>query len=173
MSDARIVVIGAGIIGLSVAYHLVRAGARVTVIDRDPEGDKASIGNAEAIAVTEVVPASMPGVAWRVPGWLLDSLGPLAIRPHHALRLLPWLVRWARCATPAETNRVSQALATLNASIYDDLVPMLARIGRAGELHRTGALSVYETHKGYCRAKSEWELRRRHGIETSAVTGCC
>jgi D-amino-acid dehydrogenase len=171
LSSPRIVVIGAGIIGLSAAYHLVRAGARVTVIDRNPEGDKASFGNAGAIAVTEVVPASVPGVAWRVPRWLLDPLGPLAIRPRHAPRLVPWLVRFARCATPSEMTRISDALAALNASVYDDLLPMLTHIGRAAELHRTGALNVYETEEGYAQAKSEWELKRSHGIETQELTG--
>ena len=169
-SNARIVVIGAGIIGLSTAYHLVRAGARVTVIDRDPEGDKASFGNAGAIAVTEVVPAAVPGVAWRVPRWLLDPLGPLAIRPHHALRLVPWLMRFAQCAAPTETTRISLALAALNASVYDDLLPMLTHIGRAAELHRTGALHVYETEEGYRRAASEWALKRGCGIETQELT---
>ncbi len=81
-------IVGAGIVGLSVAYHLRRQGVAVIVIDRAPEGDKASYGNAAGIAVTEVVPASVPGLIWRVPGWLIDPLGPLAIRPSHALKLL-------------------------------------------------------------------------------------
>jgi D-amino-acid dehydrogenase len=43
--------VGAGIVGLATAYHLVKGGARVTVIDRDPEGDRCSFGNAGGIAV--------------------------------------------------------------------------------------------------------------------------
>src|SRR5882724_6337633 len=109
-----IAVVGAGIVGLAVAYHLVKAGARVTVIDRDPEGDKASFGNAGAIAVTEVVPAASPGIWKRVPGWMLDPLGPLAVRPAHAPRLLPWLWRFAKAGSPREMERISQALVALN-----------------------------------------------------------
>jgi glycine/D-amino acid oxidase-like deaminating enzyme len=55
-----VVVIGAGIVGLAVAYWFIRDGVRVTVVDRDPAGDKASFGNAASIAVTEVMPASAP-----------------------------------------------------------------------------------------------------------------
>jgi glycine/D-amino acid oxidase-like deaminating enzyme len=75
------VVIGAGVVGLAVAYWLSEDGIAVTVVDRDPSGDKASFGNAAGIAVTEVVPASVPGLAWRVPGWLVDPLGRLPFAP--------------------------------------------------------------------------------------------
>jgi D-amino-acid dehydrogenase len=85
-----VVIVGAGIVGIATAYHLVREGAAVTMVDRAFEGDKASFGNAGGIAVTEIVPASVPGLAWRLPRWLLDPLGPLAIRPAHALKLVPW-----------------------------------------------------------------------------------
>jgi glycine/D-amino acid oxidase-like deaminating enzyme len=46
VSESRIAVVGAGVVGLAVAYHLVKGGAKVTLIDRDPGGDKASFGNA-------------------------------------------------------------------------------------------------------------------------------
>ena len=156
-----IVVIGAGIVGLSVAYHLLLDGAAVEIIDRDPAGDKASFGNAGGIAVTEVV----PGLAWRVPGWLLDPLGPLAVRPGHALKLLPWLWQFARAGRPAEMERIATALAALNSRIYDDLTPMLARTGLAGALTRPGALTVYDSREAHERDAGEWALKRRHGVE--------
>lgn len=160
-----VVVVGAGIVGLSVAYHLVVDGADVKIIDRDPAGDKASFGNAGGIAVTEMVPASVPGLAWKVPGWLLDPLGPLAVRPGHALRLLPWLWRFAQAGRPAQMERIATALAALNGRVYDDLEPMLARTGLAGELSRPGALTVYESRAAYDRDAGEWALKRRHGVE--------
>ncbi len=160
-----VVVVGAGIVGLSVAFHLVRDGRSVTLLDPDPEGDKASFGNAGGIAVTEVVPASVPGLAWKVPFWLLDPLGPLAVRPRHAPRLLPWLWRFARAGRPAETERIATALAALNSRVYDDLLPMLAQTGLANELNREGALTVYETRAALERDAPEWDLKRRHGIE--------
>ena len=164
-------VIGAGIVGLSSAYHLEKAGMRVTVVDRDPGGDKASVGNAGAIAVTEVVPASVPGVLWRVAGWMFDPLGPLAVRPLYAPRLIPWLMRFARSGTPREVERVSLALAALNSRVYDDLIPLLGDIGLSGDLHCNGALTVYETHRGYVRDAAEWELKRARGIAFEQMSG--
>jgi D-amino-acid dehydrogenase len=166
-----VVVIGAGIVGLGCAYHLRQDGLAVTVVDRDPEGDKASFGNAGGIGISEVVPAAVPGVFWRVPGWLLDPLGPLALRPSHAPRLIPWLLRFSRSAAPSEVRRISAAIAALNLRVYDDLVPMLAASGLSGELERKGALSVYETEAGYRRDHAEWALKRSLGIETEEISG--
>jgi D-amino-acid dehydrogenase len=168
---SEVVVIGAGIVGLACAFHLRKDGLGVTVVDRDPEGDKASFGNAGGIGISEVVPAAVPGVFWRVPGWLLDPLGPLALRPSHAPRLVPWLLRFSRSAAPSEVARISAALAALNLRVYDDLVPMLAATGLSGELHRKGALSVYESEAGYRRDQAEWALKRSLGIETEEISG--
>ena len=62
----RSLVIGAGIVGLCCARALLREGHAVTVIDRDPAGDKVSFGNAGGLGVTEILPAATPGVIWQV-----------------------------------------------------------------------------------------------------------
>lgn len=164
MEKLTIGIIGAGVVGLAVAFHLQKAGADVTIVDRDPKGDKASFGNAGGIAVTEVAPASAPGLAWRVPRWLIDPLGPLAVRPAHALKLLPWLTRFSQAGTPKEAARIASALSALNGRTYDDLLPMLAEMGLSAELNRKGALTVYETEQGFRRDADEWALKRAHGI---------
>jgi D-amino-acid dehydrogenase len=171
LSGLRVAVVGTGIIGLSVAYHLRKDGADVTVIDRDPEGDKASYGNAGAIAVTEVFPASAPGVLWRIPSWMVDPLGPLSIRPAYVPKLVPWFIRFARSGRAAQIERISRALSVLNSRTYGDLMPMLEGVGLARELNRHGALSVYETDGGFVRDAAEWACKRSRGILVQDVTG--
>ena len=63
----RSLVIGAGIVGLCCARALLRDGHAVTVVDRDPAGDKASFGNAGGLGVTEILPAATPGSIRQVP----------------------------------------------------------------------------------------------------------
>ena len=171
MTTESVVVVGAGIVGIATAYYLVREGAAVTVVDRAPEGDKASFGNAGGIAVTEIVPASVPGVAWRVPGWLLDPLGPLAVRPAHALKLIPWLWRFSQAGTPKQVSRIASALSALNNRVYADLRPMLAETGLSGELNERGALTVYESEQGFRSDAEEWTLKRDRGIAINNLTG--
>jgi D-amino-acid dehydrogenase len=165
------VIVCAGIVGLATAYHLHQQRLAMTVIDRDPAGDKTSFGNAGGIGVTEVVPASVPGLAWKVPGWLMNPLGPLAVRPPHAVRLLPWLWRFAKSGSPREVARIATALAALNSRVLEDLLPMLAKTGLTADLHRKGALTVYESHRAYEMDAAEWALKRAHGIEVHPLSG--
>ena len=167
----HVLVIGAGIVGLSTAHHLLKDGARVTLIDRDPQGDKASFGNAGGIAVTEVVPASVPGMLWKVPRWLLDPLGPLAIRAAHAPRLIPWLLRFSEAGRPAQVRHIAQALAALNTRVYVDLLPLLGENGLLDELRQLGALTVYEKPAAFENDAAQWALKRAHGVEVLALSG--
>jgi D-amino-acid dehydrogenase len=168
---ARVVVIGAGVVGLSCAFHLRADGHAVTVLDPAPDGDKCSWGNAGGIGVTEVAPAAVPGVFRRVPGWLLDPLGPLALRPAHAPRMLPWLRAFAAAARPDRMERATVAMASLLGRVYDDLAPMLAALGLSGDLRRVGALTVYRSAAALGADGAEWALKRRHGIVCEEMSG--
>ena len=171
MMEPRVAVVGAGIVGLAVAYHLTKVGVPVMVIDRDPEkADSASVVNAGGIAVTEVFPAASPGMWRHVLGWITDPLGPLSIRPAHVIRLIPWLIRFAKSSLASEVERISVAMAALNGPVYEDLVPMLQDLGLAHQLHRDGALSLYESQDGYRRDQAEWTCKRLRGIEVQELT---
>lgn len=166
-----IAVIGAGIVGLACAHALAEDGHTVRVVDRDPEGDRASHGNAGGIAVTEIAPASVPGLWKRVPRWLFDPLGPLAIRPAHLPRLVPWLRAFLEAGRPERVAQASAALAALNGRVYDDLVPMLEALGLGGDLDRCGALTLYESRNAF--EADEWErrLRAEHGLRMEILSG--
>ncbi|MEO6351574.1 MAG: FAD-dependent oxidoreductase, partial [Burkholderiaceae bacterium] len=72
-----VVVIGAGIVGLCVAYYARKAGFDVKVVDPEEPGSQCSFGNAGAIAAGAVAPLSMPGSLRSALGMLLDPTGPL------------------------------------------------------------------------------------------------
>lgn len=167
----NIIVLGAGIIGLSIAYTLYKAGVSITVIDRDPAGDKVSFGNAGSIAVMEVNPASVPGVFWKVPGWMLNPLGPLSVRPNYSLKLLPWLYRFYLASKEQHALRSHQALVALNTHAYRDMIPMFTDIGVIDALKQKGALVVYESDIGFQQDQNMWALRIKSGIITEYLSG--
>ena len=72
MSRPRTVIVGAGIVGLTTAYFLARAGREVIVLDRDEIGDGASYGNAGLLSIGHY-PLTRPGVSWRGFKWMFDQ----------------------------------------------------------------------------------------------------
>lgn len=171
MQQKTIVIVGAGIVGISSAWYLLKAGHQVTIIDREPSGDGASFGNAGGIAVTEIVPAAVPGVFFKIPGWLLDPLGPLSLRWSHAHKLFPWMLRFSQVSRTKEMLRIARALTALNSRTYDDLIPMLADCKLKDKLYNRGALSVYESHAAFGADAAEWDLKRQHGIVCDPISG--
>jgi len=171
MQHKKVVIIGAGIVGLACAWHVLQSGHTVVLIDPDPEGDKASFGNAGGIAVSEVVPASAPGVFLKLPKWLFDPLGPLSLRWTHAPRLLPWMLRFSRVSTRSEMERIAGALSALNSRTYDDLMPLLNSAGLSDKLYNHGALTVYESETAFQEDAAEWDLKRQHGVTCTPMSG--
>jgi D-amino-acid dehydrogenase len=66
---------------------------------------------------------------------------------------------------------IAGALAALLGRVYDDLVPMLAALGLSGDLHRTGALTLYNSMSALRADAEEWRLKRQHGIECVELSG--
>jgi len=101
-SEARadVVVVGGGAIGLSTAWYLAEAGARVTVVDRMSAADKASTGNAGMLVPSHVIPLSAPGVISKGLRWMLSASSPFHISPRLSADFLRWLYLFARHATP-------------------------------------------------------------------------
>ncbi|GAA5624541.1 D-amino acid dehydrogenase 1 [Brucella sp. NBRC 12952] len=168
---SNVVIAGAGIIGLSAARALIADGHSVTIVDRDPAGDKASFGNAGGLGVTEIVPASVPGLVWKLPGWLCDPLGPLSVHPAHFPKLVPWLARFMRSGSQSKMLRITGALAALTAPVYDDYLPLLEELKLTHELHQVGALWVYETEAAFKADAADRDLRRRYGIVFDEMDG--
>ena len=113
-----VAVVGAGIVGVSTALWLQRAGHEVLLLDRLGPGEGTSHGNAGVLASCSVVPVTMPGLIGKTPGMLLDRDSPLFVRWPYLPRLLPWLARYLSHCGAAETRRIAQAL---NAIIGDSL----------------------------------------------------
>jgi len=165
----HLVIAGAGIVGLSCAWAAQRRGWRVTLVDRDFSGDRASHGNAGSIAVAECMPLSLSGLGLKPLKWLLDPLGPLAIRPRHAPRLLPWFLALRKVSQGQTAARIGDALAALNQRALGDLQTLLADLGLSSALHQRGALTVYETAQAFAQSQPGWQFKRERGVRWRSV----
>ena len=160
----HVVVIGAGMIGVCSALYLQRAGFKVTLVERDGPGEGASFGNGAVIGEEAVVPVATPGILRRLPGMLMDPLGPLALRWSYLPKLAPWLVRFLAASRPARVEAISIALAELLAGSFAALDTLLELAEARDMLRRTGWLCVYETEAGLRGYQEMLELQRRRGV---------
>jgi D-amino-acid dehydrogenase len=161
-----VIVIGAGVIGLSIALRLLLAdpARRVLVIDREGIAAGASRGNAGAYAFSDIQPLASPGILRQVPRWLLDPLGPLALRPAYLPRIAPWLWRFWRASQPSRVAASTMAQVALNRLSAQATPRLLAAIGAQAMLHEDGNLHLYESEFEWRASLPGWQQRAAHGI---------
>ena len=117
MTRGCVTVIGAGVIGISIALALRHRGYPVRVIDRADIATQASAGNAGAFAYTDIIPLATPGIMRNAPKWLLDPLGPLSVPPAYALRIIPWMLRFWRASRRVQYQRATAAQAPADGAV--------------------------------------------------------
>lgn len=160
----RIVVTGGGVVGVCTASWLLRDGHAVTIVEPGRIGYGASYGNAGCFNPSSVVPMSMPGNLAKVPGWLLDPLGPLSIRWPYLATITPWLIRFLRSGTPEKVAAQAQALGDLLRDSVGVYRPLVDNAGAQALVRQDGHLMVYPTRADFEGDALAWKLRRNNGI---------
>ena len=140
-----VTVIGAGIIGTSIAERLQSEGKQVMLIDREGIGLGCSKGNAGHFATDIILPLANFSTLLRAPKYLLDPLGPLTIDWSYLPKLLPWLTRFTWAAMPHKTKLTIEALKQLNRPSIHRYKELLKRTKLEHLMTQKGALTVYST----------------------------
>lgn len=169
MANPPVVVIGAGIIGVCSAAYLQRSGHDVLILDPRGAGEATSYGNAGCLNGSSVVPIGMPGTIRQVPSWLMDPLGPLAIRWPYLPSIAPWLWRFWRASGPAQVQEIANALRPLLRDSLANFAPLVKDAGIAHLVHRVGHLVAYSTEAGYAKDAAAMRLRESTGVQIEVL----
>src|SRR5437868_6799576 len=164
-----VVVIGAGIVGVCTAWHLLRRGADVTLIDRDEPGLGCSFGNAGALSFGSVAPLAMPGVMRDALRMLLDPAAPLRIPLTYLPKAAPWLWQFVRASRADEVTRIAKVLAALLGNAIEKHLEILTEAGAAGLVSRAGQLHLYPDQTWLRKDAMSWALRREHGLRVEQL----
>lgn len=166
----HIAIVGAGIVGVTVAHGLLDRGHSVTLIDRAGIAAGASRGNAGWIVHTDIMPLASPK-AWRhMPRWLTDPLGPLAIRPTYLPRLLPWFLRFVAASQPGRVEQGIARIAALNLSALPAWEKRLDGLGLSNRfLRRTGILTVWSDAGLFAAVEDVANKQRALGIDVEML----
>lgn len=170
-SNARTIVIGAGICGISAAIWLRRAGHDVTLIDREGPGAGASFGNAGLLAGWAIAPVNTPGLLRRAAKYLMRRDAPLFVQWRYLPRLAPWLLRFTLHANDRDARRTAEALIPLVADSADQHRALTRGTGAARWIASSDFVYAYESRAEYEADGYDWELRRLAGYEPEVIEG--
>jgi D-amino-acid dehydrogenase len=161
----RVLVLGSGVVGVSTAYYLARAGHEVTVVDRQPgPALETSFANAGQISPGYASPWAAPGVPLKALKWLFQRHAPLAIRPDGTLFQLEWMWEMYRNCS-AERYAVNKERMVRLAEYSRDCIRQLRQeSGIQYEGRQQGTLQLFRTQAQYEGAAKDIEVLREAGV---------
>jgi len=122
------------------------------------------------ISADTSVPIALPGMLRKVPSWLTDPLGPLAVRPSYFPKALPWLMRWIAASRMPRVLEISDAMRALHKDAFLCWKELLGPQNFADLVRPAGQVHVWETDAETPGAALERQLRERQGIASQALT---
>jgi D-amino-acid dehydrogenase len=163
----HVAVIGAGAVGTISAIELLRDGHRVTIIDPSAPGGEqaASYGNAGWLSTHSVIPPAEPGTWKKVPKFLGDPLGPLAIRWSYLPKALPWLAQYLLSGwTEARVEATARALRPLLVDAPALHKKLADEAGVGHLIERQGVMHIYPSRAAFDADRLGWNIRKRVGV---------
>ncbi len=165
MQSSHIGIIGAGIVGLSTALSLQKAGYKVTLIDKEAPGMGASFGNAGLFADYARLPFAKFAMMCKMPGMLLDKSSPLSMQSSYIPSLMPYGWGFFKACFPAKYAKGKVALRALQEHTRACDRELLELAGAADLVKAEGCLGLFATEEGFATAQAgDLQERREQGV---------
>ena len=162
----RIVVLGAGVVGVSSAWYLAQAGHDVTVVERQPAaGMETSFANGGQISVCHAEPWANPKAPWKILQWLGEEDAPLLFRLKADWAQWRWGLRFLQECTPARARRNLQNLVRLGLYSRELLQTLRAETGIHYDELTRGILHYYTDEAEFASAIRAAALMRETGLD--------
>ena len=161
----KIVVLGAGVIGVTSAWYLAKAGHDVTVIDRQAGPSlETSFANAGEISPGYSSPWAAPGIPMKAIKWMFMKHAPLIIQPRPDLAKLGWMAQMlSNCTTAAyQTNK--RRMVRLAEYSRDCLMDLRLETGITYDERTQGTLQLFRSQKQVEAAAKDIEVLRADGV---------
>jgi D-amino-acid dehydrogenase len=167
----RVIVLGSGVVGVSTAYYLARAGHDVTVIDRQPGAAlETSFANAGQISPGYASPWAAPGVPLKAMKWLFQRHAPLAIRPDGSLFQLQWMWEMFKNCDADRYAVNKERMVRLAEFSRDCMRELRNEIGIDYEGRQQGTLQVFRTQAQFDGAAKDIDVLRQAGVPFEVLT---
>jgi D-amino-acid dehydrogenase len=167
---SKVLIIGGGIMGLSSAYFLNKAGHEVTILEKGDLTDNCSFGNAGMIVPSHFVPLATPGMIKQGIRWMFNSKSPFYVKPSLNPDLISWGIKFLKNANNKHVEDSAKPLtelSLLSKNLYKELAK---EPGFDFELTEKGILMFYKTEKA---AEEEAHLAgqgRKLGLDMAVLS---
>ena len=168
---SHVLIVGAGIVGLSIAYYCARKGHRVTVVERGgPARDGCSFVNAGMVVPSHFVPLASPGMMQRGLRWMWNRESPFYVKPRLSADLLGWGLKFHRAATQAHVDRAAPVLRDLHLASRDCYSQWAAQWNNEFALAGRGMLMLCSTEEGLEEETRGAEHARSLGVAAEVLS---
>nr|WP_038493123.1 D-amino acid dehydrogenase [Janthinobacterium agaricidamnosum] len=167
----RIVILGSGVIGVTSAYYLAKAGHEVTVIDRQPgPAQETSFANAGQISPGYASPWAAPGIPLKAMKWMLQKHAPLSITPDGTLFQLQWMWQMLQNCSPERYAINKERMVRLAEYSRDCFKVLRAEAGITYEGRQQGTMQLFRTEKQFADAAKDIEVLKETGVPYELLT---
>jgi len=167
----NVIVIGAGICGLSSAIWLRRAGHTVTLIDREGPGAGASFGNAGLLAQWAVVPVNTPDLPATALKYMLNPRSPFYMQWSALPQLVPWLVKFVANSRPARVQHMVSGIAGIVTDSVEQHIALTRGTRAERWIGKSDMSYVYSSRQAFEADRLAWEYKRTEGFEPEIIEG--
>lgn len=171
----KVLILGSGVIGVTSAYYLARAGHEVTVVDRQPEPAlETSFANAGEVSPGYSSPWAGPGVPVKAVKWLLMKHGPLVIRPKLDPVMWVWLLKMLRNCTSARYAVNKSRMIPIAEYSRDSLRDLRRDIGVQYDERTQGTLQLFRYQAQLDGTGEDIAVLKQYGVpfEVLSREGC-
>ena len=169
MARTDAIVLGAGIVGTSIALHLAKRGSSVALIDRAGVGEQTSFGNAGIIEGNTVFPPAFPADPAALVRIALKRASEANYHLSFLPQALPWLLAFRAASRPRRLLETARLIRPLFARAVAEHEALMAESGAGHFLRKTGWLKVYRNARTFAGLQREFDLAAQFGLPLQAL----
>jgi glycine/D-amino acid oxidase-like deaminating enzyme len=164
-NDFDLIVVGAGIVGMSTALWAQKEGLKVLICDPNPPGSGTTYGSACTIATYACIPVNNPSIFTSLPHLLTSRESPLSFNLWHGLKNPRWMLSFLNNCRATNVRHISQTLGQFLTHADAGLDPLIAEANAEDLMVSNDCLYVWSSRSGYESAQDSNAMRRAQGVE--------